>query len=64
MQLDSLPCFLGNNLIQLASLVFTWEREILSENYLPQNMLSIGILKFALVLVSKSSVHSLWLVQN
>jgi hypothetical protein len=59
MHCNSFSRFLGNNFVELASVILRWEREIFGNNDLSENVLAINVLKSHLVLISKDSEDAL-----
>ena len=53
-----------NYVIQLTSEIFTWKRKVLSKHNLSQDVFTICLLKFRLILVSKHFLNPLWLHQD
>ena len=64
MQLNSLTSLFRDNVVKLACEIFTREREVLGENNLAEDMLTVGALDPLLVLICQSLVNSLWFLGN
>ena len=64
MQLNSFTRLFCHNIIQLACEVFSWEREILREDNLSQDVLTIILLKTLLVCIGKAPIDALWLLSD
>ena len=52
------------SVIELTSLIFAREREVAGEDYLAEDVLTVGLLDSSLMLIGKALVHSLWLLGN
>ena len=62
MQLNRLTSLLCHNIVQLSRKVFSWEREILREDNLSQDVLTVILFKTLLVCIGKATINALWLL--
>ena len=61
MQLDSFSGLFRNHIIELPSEIFTWERKVLSQYNLSEDILPIVALDTLLVLIGQNFENLLWL---
>ena len=61
-QLNSLTSLSCNHVIKLACEVFTWEGEVLRQDDLTQDVLSVALFKALLVHIRKSPIHLFGLI--